>query len=218
MIFKNYLDNFINSTPKKKGYVNIIISGGSSPLKLYNYIIKQKLNWDRVKFSLLDERLVNNNSKFSNYNNIKKIFKKNKKINFINLLNCYKNKKINSLIESYSKNKSLIIAGFGDDGHFGSIYQNSKYYKLLISKKEKKNIIKVEKNGDPFVERLTMNFSLIKNMKNIVIVLNNEKKIRLFKYYTKKNNKNNTTIKNLVRLFKKKILIYKNKKLSKLSY
>ena len=170
MILKNYLENFINSASKKKGYVNIIISGGNSPLKLYNYIIKQKFNWNRVKFSLLDERLVNNNSKFLNYNNIKKIFKKNKNINFVNLLNCYKNNKINSLIKSYSKNKSLIIAGFGDDGHFGSIYQNSKYYKLLTSKKEKKNIIKVEKNGDPFVERLTMNFSLIKNMKNIIIV------------------------------------------------
>ena len=218
MILKNYLENFINSASKKKGYVNIIISGGNSPLKLYNYIIKQKFNWNRVKFSLLDERLVNNNSKFLNYNNIKKIFKKNKNINFVNLLNCYKNNKINSLIKSYSKNKSLIIAGFGDDGHFGSIYQNSKYYKLLTSKKEKKNIIKFEKNGDPFVERLTMNFSLIKNMKNIIIVLNNEKKSKLFKYYIRKNNKNNTTIKNLVRLFKKKILIYKNKNLSKLNY
>ena len=167
MILKNYLENFINSASNKKGYVNIIISGGSSPLQLYNYIIKQKFNWNRVKFSLLDERLVNNNSKFLNYNNIKKIFKKNKNINFVNLLNYYKNNKINSLIESYSKNKSLIIAGFGDDGHFGSIYQNSKYFKLLTSKKEKKNIMKVEKNGDPFVERLTMNFSLIKNMKSL---------------------------------------------------
>ena len=45
-----------------------------------------------------------------------------------------------------------------------------------------------------------------------------KKKSKLFKYYIRKNNKNNTTIKNLVRLFKKKILIYKNKNLSKLNY
>ena len=82
MILKNYLENFINSASNKKGYVNIIISGGSSPLQLYNYIIKQKCNWNRVKFSLLDERLVNNNSKFLNYNNIKKIFKKKQKYKF----------------------------------------------------------------------------------------------------------------------------------------
>ncbi len=219
MLIKNYLNNFISLFAKKNNHVNIILSGGTSPITLYNYIMNQKLNWKKIKFSLIDERFVSKKSKFLNYNNIIKILKKNEnQIELISLIDCYKKNKIKSLIKDYSNNKSVIIAGFGDDGHFGSIYQKSKSYKKLTSSKERKNIIKVEKNGKPFVERLTMNFSLINSVENIIIVLNNKKKLNLFKQYVKKGNKNNTTIKHLVRIAEKKILIYRNKKLFKLKY
>jgi len=215
MLIKNYLNNFIRQSIKKNDHANIILSGGSSPVTLYKYIAKQNLNWKKIRFSLLDERLVNNKSKFLNFNTISKILKQShKKINLINLFKYYKRKNLNSLIKDYSRNKPIIIAGFGDDGHFASIYQNSKFFLKLISKNEKKNILKVEKNGKPFVERLTMNFSLINSSKNIIIVLNNKKKLNLFKNFLK-NDKKNTTIKHLVRIVGKKILIYRNKKLIK---
>jgi len=216
MLIKSYLNNLIRSLSKKNNHLNIILSGGSSPTQLYKHIAKQKFNWEKINFSLLDERLVKDKSKFLNYNNINKIFKKNKKINFISLIKFYKKNKIYSLIKDYSKNKCIVIAGFGDDGHFGSIYQKSKFYYKLISKKERKNIIKVDKNGKPFVERLTMNFSLIRSTKNIILVLNNKKKLNLFKSYIKEDCKNDTPISNLVKVARKKILIYRNKQLIKL--
>ena len=106
------------------------------------------------------------------------------------------------------------------------VRKNSNIYFLDLKKKKildqqtfksnTSNIIKVDKNGKPFVERLTMNFSLIRSAKNIILVLNNKKKLNLFKSYIKEDCKNDTPISNLVKVARKKILIYRNKKLIKL--
>ena len=65
MLIKSYLNNLIRSLSKKNNHLNIILSGGSSPTQLYKHIAKQKFNWEKINFSLLDERLVKDKSKFS---------------------------------------------------------------------------------------------------------------------------------------------------------
>ena len=129
------------------------------------------------------------------------------------LENDFKKKKIKSLIKDYTINKPIIIAGFGDDGHFASIFPSSKFYSKLVNLRKKKYIFKVEKIGEPCVERITMNLSLVINSKKIILVISNKKKKKLFKHFINKNNKKNTTVKILVKNAKNKLLIYNNKRL-----
>lgn len=214
MLIKDFLDKFISKSIITNKTANIVLSGGKSPLKLYKYMARQNFKWGNVKLSLLDERIVKNRSKFSNFLIVKKIFdKKIKKENFVNMIDCFKKKKIKSLIKDYTINKPIIIAGFGDDGHFASIFPSSKFYSKLINLRKKKYIFKVEKIGEPCVERITMNLSLVINSKKIILVISNKKKKRLFKHFINKNNKKNTTVKILVKNAKNKLLIYNNKRL-----
>ena len=54
----------INNSKK----LNLILTGGSSPIRFYKKLFKQKVKWDKVNFFLKDERLVKINSKKSNFN------------------------------------------------------------------------------------------------------------------------------------------------------
>ena len=58
---------------KKLKKLNLILSGGNSPLKDYKNLFKAKLNWKDIDLYLSDERLVKTNNKQSNFFNINKI-------------------------------------------------------------------------------------------------------------------------------------------------
>ena len=64
--------NDINNSKK----INLILAGGTSPLKFYDQLFKQKIDWKKVNLFLKDERLVSIFSKYSNYKNINSILKK----------------------------------------------------------------------------------------------------------------------------------------------
>jgi 6-phosphogluconolactonase len=40
------------------GYASFIVSGGSSPIKIFNELSESNLNWSKVYISLVDDRSV----------------------------------------------------------------------------------------------------------------------------------------------------------------
>ena len=114
----------INNSKK----INLILTGGTSPLKFYNQLFKQKIDWNKVNLFLKDERLVNIYNKDSNYKNINSILKKNNLLNKLKPLNkkSTKNKNIKFITNSFKKYKTVCFLGLGDDGHFASIFNYSK--------------------------------------------------------------------------------------------
>ncbi len=158
--------------------VNLIISGGNSPNFFLKKLSTKKKILKKINIFLSDERLVDKKSEFSNYNHLKSNLKKskifspqdfknnrNKKIQFFNKL---KNKKVISII------------GIGEDGHYASIFNNSKKIKSLIDTKKKPNILITEKIGKPKLRRVTVNLSTILLSKKIFIIINTQQKKKLF--------------------------------------
>ena len=121
--------NFLTNRIKKGKKPVLILSGGDSPINLYKSISKFNLNWSKVIGHLLDERNVGLNNKFSNYNLLKKNLKINKahNIKIFSLLSIAKdNKKKKAMINLFKNSKPLAILGMGNDGHYASIFSNSK--------------------------------------------------------------------------------------------
>ena len=61
----------------KKKLVNnqrfsFVLTGGTSPKKLYQYLSNAEINWNNIDLFLGDERYVKKNSKHSNFNLVKK--------------------------------------------------------------------------------------------------------------------------------------------------
>jgi 6-phosphogluconolactonase/glucosamine-6-phosphate isomerase/deaminase len=208
MLFKKFVKQYLNNNLTKK---NSIVSGGPSvinPLKILNQI-KQRKKVTNVY--LLDER-NSKNFNIQNYFLIKKILKKNWNISKLNK-NFLQKKNIINFTKKLKLSKSLILMGMGSDGHFASIFSESKKFNKLISLKQKPNFIETENLGEPFCKRFTMNLSMILLSSKIIIILDKYKKRSLFLKYINSNSRKNYPICSLVNHGKNKILFLVKKKL-----
>lgn len=167
---------------KKK--LNIALSGGTTPLKILSLLKQKKIEWSRINFFLVDERIVDVNSNDSNFNNLNEVF-----FNFISAESfpiVTEKKYIDNDILEYEKiirekvnwadgkpRFDLIFLGMGLDGHTASLFHNS--ISLIDEKKFfKKNKICGIKN-----ERVTMTYSVLLNADQIVLIIKGLKKKRL---------------------------------------
>ena len=206
--------NDINNSKK----INLILAGGTSPLKFYDQLFKQKIDWNKVNLFLKDERLVDIYNKDSNYKNINSILKKNKLFNKLKPLNknSTKTKNVKFITNSLKRYKTVCFLGLGYDGHFASIFNYSKEYNNLINIRKKPNILITDKVGKPFVKRVTMNLSMLNFSSKFYLILNNKNKLDLFKKILNSKNIKMYSILNLINLAKNRILIFDGLNIKKL--
>ena len=168
---------------KKK--INIALSGGKTPLPILKLLSNYDLDWNNIKFFLVDERDYNTKND-SNYFNLKRsFFDKIKSENFE-----FFDKKI-GLKKSLKKYKSLIkenvdvkngipsfdfiFLGMGEDGHIASIFPET------AAEKEFDDILILNKVPKLKTNRLTFTFPLILNSKHIILLVSGKNKEQLLK-------------------------------------
>ena len=77
----------LSSSINKYQNASIAVPGGTSPIKIFNELSKQKLDWSKVQITLVDDRLVDPDNDHSNQKLINDYLLKNdaKKSKFIPL-------------------------------------------------------------------------------------------------------------------------------------
>lgn len=177
---------------------NIYLCGGSSILPILSILKKKKTNLKKNYF-LIDERIAKNVN-LTNENTIRKNFSREIRLHHIT------DKK------TLNTRPDITFIGFGEDGHFASIFLKSKKFKNLIDIKKKSEIINTEKIGNPRLKRITLNCSKILTSKKIIILFSNRKKMQLYLKHKMKNNINKFPILLIEKSFKKNLyFFYKNK-------
>ena len=187
---KLLIESFINEFKKiavkkelKKKRLTFVLTGGTSPIKLYKELSKLKIDWTNIDFFWGDERYVSKTSKYSNYllakKNLQKFIKiKKKQIYSVNTKK--KSPKKSALdygdkIKKYFKNKKIkfdiFLLGMGDDGHIASIFP-----KNLENKSNK--ITRPVTRKD--FQRISINLKIINNSKLIFLWLNTKKRTKIF--------------------------------------
>ena len=64
----------------------------------------------------------------------------------------------------------------GDDGHFASLFPDMVNDFSAFNTKAEPEILKISSHGDPFLPRITMNFSLILKSEFIILLVKGAKK------------------------------------------
>ena len=156
----------LSSSISKYQNASIAVPGGTSPIKIFNELSKQKLDWSKVQITLVDDRLVDPDNDHSNQKLINDYLLKNeaKKSKFIPL-----NKNLNKG-ENFKFPLDVCLLGIGNDGHFASLFPNMINNTNMLDPKSKLSIDEVKANGNPFVPRISMNLPLILSS-NLIILL-----------------------------------------------
>ena len=156
----------LSSSINKYQNASIAVPGGTSPIKIFNELSKQKLDWSKVQITLVDDRLVDPDNDHSNQKLINDYLLKNdaKKSKFFPLnKNLIKD-------DNFKFPLDICLLGIGNDGHFASLFPNMINNTNMLDPKSKSSIDEVKANGNPFIPRISMNLSLILSS-NLIILL-----------------------------------------------
>ena len=145
---------------------SMAVPGGTSPIKIFDELSKQKLDWSKVQITLVDDRLVDTENEHSNQKLIRNHLLKNEAqiSNFIPL-----NKNLHQ-DNNFKFPLDICLLGIGNDGHFASLFPNMINNTNMLEPKSKLSINEVKANGNPFVPRISMNLPLILSS-NLIILL-----------------------------------------------
>lgn len=165
---------------QKKTVVNIALSGGSTPKKIYEELAKQKKNsFKKINFYMVDERYVSPNQADSNYRMIFEALIKPLKNKIKGFYYFDTTKPIQQSLEQYQeiieklppKYFDLIILGIGPDGHIASLFPGSK-----ALTENKKLTAHTQTNQFAVKDRLTLTFPAILKSQKILVLLKGKEK------------------------------------------
>ena len=179
---------------KNKGEANLLVSGGSTPKKLYEILSNKKIDWKNVSIGLIDERFVATNTEESNELLIKNTLLKNKAADakFIGLifnLNDYK-ENLNITISKHKpfyKSITCSILGMGSDGHTASLFPNFEEVYTDDNIYGDKMIINTKATSEPS-KRISYTKAKILSSKHLFLYFNGKEKLDVFN--SAKKNKN----------------------------
>ena len=161
---KNSIDN--------NGRASFVVSGGSSPVKIFNDLSKSDLDWSKVSVTLVDDRVVSSEHSDSN----EKLLKENLFINNASAAKFISLKSDSDEVMNINRPFDIMLLGMGEDGHFASLFpelvDNSNYFDLSANPE----IIFTEPMGNPCHKRVSMNLSMIMQSKKIILLVSSSAK------------------------------------------
>jgi 6-phosphogluconolactonase len=125
-----------NRSIAERGRFLVALSGGSTPMKLYEKLAHEELDWPRAHFFWGDERCVPVDDSGNNYGQAKKVLFD--KIGTTNIHRVESELEPDSAAQAYAQTLSgfadapfdfpcfdLVLLGMGDDGHTASLFPGS---------------------------------------------------------------------------------------------
>lgn len=181
-ISAEFILNEAVSKVSKKGSFNIMLSGGSTPKKIYDSLTKspyiEKFPWKNTYFFLGDERILNSeNSIQTNAFMINEALFSKVKILSQNIIFPDTTKKTPEEIaadygEKIKVPMDLILLGMGADAHTASMFPLDS---IWIN--NEKPVISTSKSiGNPQCHRVSIGLSLINNAKNVLMLISGSEK------------------------------------------
>jgi len=184
-----------NAAVKQKGFSTIALSGGKTPVELFKTLsspfFSKKIQWNKIHFFQVDERIVPADDKRRNFKTINEYLFKPLKINTENVhfpdkdlsytfkavIN-YENKIKKFFKEKQINGFDIIILGIGEDGHTASLFPEDKK-SLSINNKM---IIQTNPSFvKPKVKRITFTMNIINSSNYVIFLVTGENKKNIIK-------------------------------------
>ena len=177
IVLSNRIASIIKRNLQKQDHVSILFSGGSTPKGLLNRLASMPLDWQRLKISLVDDRMVAVDSPFSNAGMIQReLLERIPSIEpsptFVPLVLFPSNfeQNLNDLNKGLELlgNIDIVLLGMGLDGHFASIFPQDKASYQGLSHSYEAPLLYTKAPAFP-EDRITFSWPFLKTAKHLFL-------------------------------------------------
>ena len=172
----------------ENGCASIAVSGGRSPIGLFEELSKINLDWSKVELTLVDERWVDAKNEDSNELLVRKHLIKNKatQVKFLPIKSSEKSVKegqilYEKVLQQVKLPFDVIVLGMGDDGHAASLFPCCKELSQAMDPDNQQKCIVTKPKNAPY-ERISLTFSTISKAKNLILHMRGSSKLHTFEH------------------------------------
>lgn len=169
-----------------RGLASLVVSGGRSPVRLFEILRAMPLPWDRVCIALADERWVGPDDPRSNEHLVRDVLLKDKAApaRFLGLKNRAPTPDLGAVSawETFARVPrpfDAVILGMGDDGHTASLFPHSPNLPGALSPSAAAGCVGMWSPVAPH-PRLSLNLSALLDSRRVVVLITGESKRRTY--------------------------------------
>src|SRR5450432_2015586 len=169
-----------------RGLASLVVSGGRSPVRLFEVLRNQNLDWARVCIALADERWVDPQDPASNERLVRDILLKDRAASarFLGLKNAAPIPDLGALSawENFARVPrpfDVVVLGMGDDGHTASLFPGSPNLPSALNQSAAAGCVGMWSPVAPH-PRLSLNLTALLDSRRVVVLLTGESKLRTF--------------------------------------
>jgi 6-phosphogluconolactonase len=169
-----------------RGLASLVVSGGKSPIKLFEQLRTQPLDWSRVCIALADERWVDPTDPDSNERLVRDALLKDRAAaaRFLGLKNAAPTPDLGAVSawETFARVPrpfDTVVLGMGDDGHTASLFPGSPNLQSALNPAAAAGCVGMWAPTPP-QPRLSLNLSALLDSRRIAILITGEAKWRTY--------------------------------------
>ena len=169
-----------------RGLASLVVSGGKSPIRLFEMLRTAALDWSRVCIALADERWVDPGDAGSNEKLVREVLMKEAAAaaRFIGLKNAAPTPDLGAVSawETFARVPrpfDAVVLGMGDDGHTASLFPRSPNLSSALNPAAVAGCVGMWSPVAPH-PRLSLNLSALLDSRRVVVLITGAEKWRTF--------------------------------------
>jgi len=165
-----------------RGLASLVVSGGKTPVRLFEMLRAQSLDWSRVCIALADERWVDVQDAASNERLVRDVLMKDKAAGarFLGLKNAAPTPDLGAVSawETFARVPrpfDAVVLGMGDDGHTASLFPGSPNLPSALNPGAAAGCVGMWSPVAPH-PRLSLNLTALLDSRRVVLLINGDAK------------------------------------------
>jgi len=160
----------------------VVVSGGTTPAPVYDYMAHKELEWHRVHVLLSDERWVPADHSDSNEKMLRDALEKSR-ASYAQITSYFdadsslddRCGELENELEGLPLPFTSVLLGMGDDGHFASLFPDDGNLKAALDLQSSRGFVPVDTGSSPY-QRISMTLAALLRCDEILLLVSGAEK------------------------------------------